>query len=618
MSLVSIVIPARNEQFLPQTIEDLLAKARGEIEIIAMLEGYWPESYPDDPENRVSYIHSTEPRGMRGAINAGAAIAKGKYVMKLDGHCMVGEGFDTILSSICQDNWVCVPTRHRLDAENWVVNDGGRPPINYLYMDRSNDEVNFKEWREKNSDRSLDKIRIDDLLSCQGSCYFLPRDYFYELELLDEEHYGTFRKDPQEVCFKAWCSGGRAVRIKDTWYAHLHKGKQYGRGYSTSRPDWAKGDEYVKRWFTDSAWDKQTKPFSWLLEKFKEMPGWEDYEPPKPAEVQPEEAQRKLPDLYQHLEVGGEAFSKPKPDRAQSRFWNEGKWQTFIDPLLPEDCTDQTFVEMGCNAGLFLKLAVDKGYRRVVGVEKDRTPVKEGLRYRDATGYDYEILKRKLGGSFGENGTFDIDELPVADLTLMSTFHYYIDINAWMKYLDVLKAKSCYVLLVSRPDLKEEHWRALASYAAVIGYFVDWQELGKVENISQADDPKPRDLYSVLFKSPLIRRVTIDEIDVRERPDDPMYVAMLDLAGRVAGGQDFDPFTTDYYRAWKERKVAKWSEKTLRTFVQMKADVMTDVRLTGLKDPLVVQRDGLKLCDGGHRLAMLEAMGYRSAIVREI
>lgn len=627
MATVSIVIPARNEQFLPQTINDLLAKARGEIEIIAVLDGYWPDPIISDP--RVHYIHFTEPRGMRATINMGVTIAKGKFIMKLDAHCMVAEGFDEVLSSVCQDNWICVPTRHRLDAENWVVNDGNRSPINYLYMDHSNDEVNFKEWREKNNDRSLDAIRIDDILSCQGSCYFMPRDYFYELELLDEEHYGTFRKDPQEVSFKAWCSGGRVVRIKDTWYAHLHKGKQYGRGYSTSRPDWAKGDEYVKRWFTDSAWGKQTVSFRTVMEHFSDMPGWVNFQWPTPA---PEETTvqapvevpalplpgRKLPNLYQYLEIGGQSFSKPHPDRAASKFWNEGRWHTFIEPLLPEECMDGVFVEMGCDAGLYLKLATDWGFRWVVGIEKNRTPVAEGLRYRDALGYRYRLLKRTLGGAFHEAGSFDIDELPVADVTLLSTFHYYVDINAWIKYVDNLRAKTCRVLIVSRPDLKDRHWEAGASYDAIRGYFDGWWEVGKIEGVPTEGDPKPRELFSVLLENPLLRRVPIEAIDTRGKPGDPMYQAMIDLAERIADGEPFDPLETEYYQRWGERKAGKWSERTLRRFVTLKASVMYSVRDEGPKEPLLVERDTLKLCDGGHRLVVLRALGCHFVIVREI
>ena len=105
----------------------------------------------------------------------------------------------------------------------------------------------------------------------------MHRDYFHDLELMDTENYGTFRKEPQEITFKAWLSGGRVIRNKKTWYAHLHKGKRYGRGYSSGRRDYKKGDTYLTNWISDSAWDKQTIPFKWLIDKF-EMPTWDEFD----------------------------------------------------------------------------------------------------------------------------------------------------------------------------------------------------------------------------------------------------------------------------------------------------------------------------------------------------
>jgi glycosyltransferase involved in cell wall biosynthesis len=642
MPRVSAIVLSRNEQFMNKTICDLLDKATGDVEVIAMLEGYWPNEILRGPEGKpipnLIYHHSGTPRGLRGAMNAGVAIASGEFVMKVDAHCMFGPGYDTILADNCEPNWVAVPTRYRLEPESWTrygPPEDKRPPINYLRLDPSNDGINVVLWKEKNRDRSLDAIEIDDILTMQGSCFFIPRAYYYELELLDIENYGSFRKDPQEVAFKAWCSGGRVIRNKLTWYAHLHKGRRYGRGYKPNRADWRKGDEYVKRWYVDAAWnEKQTKSFRWLMEKFGDMPGWAERLKGESMALDPETiraaiaeeeakivpmpvAPKKLPRLYQVLEVHGEPVSRPHGAKTASRFWNEGKWETFIAPLLPEDCADQTLVEMGTNAGLFLKLAKDRGYRQVVGIEKNKTPVAEGLKYRDALGYDYTLLKRSLGGKFGESGTFNIDELPVADVTIMSTFHYYIDINSWMKYLDRLAAKTCYALIVSRPELREKHWVAKASLAAVRDYFSDWQEVGLIQNVPKEGDSKPRDLYSVLFKSPLIRRIPMEALDIREKTTNSMHMAMVDLAGRLTEGEGFDLWETDYYKRWKERK-GKWSEKTLRRFVTLKANVMADVWADGLKDPIIVQREGLRLSDGGHRLVMLKALGYKSVIVREV
>lgn len=58
-SLVSIVIPSRNEEYLNQTVKDLLEKAQGDIEIIVTLDGYWPNPslIKDD---RIKLIHKSK------------------------------------------------------------------------------------------------------------------------------------------------------------------------------------------------------------------------------------------------------------------------------------------------------------------------------------------------------------------------------------------------------------------------------------------------------------------------------------------------------------------------------------------------------------------------------
>jgi glycosyltransferase involved in cell wall biosynthesis len=129
--MVSIVIPARNEQFLNKTIEELLSKSHGEIEILVHLDGYWSEPIGDP---RVRYIHRGEPIGMRRGITSCVQIARGEYVMKIDAHCMVDEGFDVKLVADCEPNWVVIPRRKRLDAERWEVQDVGKPDVDYNYL----------------------------------------------------------------------------------------------------------------------------------------------------------------------------------------------------------------------------------------------------------------------------------------------------------------------------------------------------------------------------------------------------------------------------------------------------------------------------------------------------
>ena len=279
--MVSIILPSRNEQFLPSTVRELLKKAEGEIEVIAVLDGYWEHDLPND--HRVRIVHFGESKGMRACINAGVAIARGEYVMKIDAHCMVDKGFDVKLAKDCEDDWIVVPRRKRLDAENWCIQDCGKPDIDYMYLcypddpnDRGGAGLHAREWKEKNRDKELRKDKIVDLMSFQGSCWFMKKSYFEFLDLMDEENYGKFGSEAQELGLKAWLSGGRVVRNKKTWYAHLHKGKKYGRGYFLDKRQMIKANEYTNKWIKNEAWDKQTINFSEHIEHFMPMPEWDE------------------------------------------------------------------------------------------------------------------------------------------------------------------------------------------------------------------------------------------------------------------------------------------------------------------------------------------------------
>lgn len=274
--MVSVVIPARNEQFLGKTVQELLDRAKGDVEVIVNLDGYLPELNKDP---RVTYIHRAESRGMRAGINAAVALAKGEYILKLDAHCMVSDGWDVELQKHCEDNWVVIPRRKRLDAENWCIQDVGKPDVDYEYLSFPDNPADFggpglngRIWTQRIQERK--DIMIDDNLSFQGSAWFMKKSYFYELELMDDVNYGTFWNEAQEIGLKCWLSGGRVITNKFVWYAHLHKGKKYGRGYSLDHSQLPIGAGYTKRWIKNNAWNKQTIPFEKLIEQFWPIPTW--------------------------------------------------------------------------------------------------------------------------------------------------------------------------------------------------------------------------------------------------------------------------------------------------------------------------------------------------------
>lgn len=284
MPELSVIIPNRNSPFTTKTIQDILEKSVGEVEIIVNVDENWPDPLFDD--KRVTYIHPGTPRGMRWGINAAVALAKGKYIMKTDDHCMFAQGFDKMLiENHLEDNWVQIPRRYSLDAENWKINEG-RPFRDYHYLcfpakGKAHDEgMHGVEWWSRQKERSAPEYDIDDTPSLQGSCWFMTKNHFDNfLHGLSEEGYGTFSQESQEIGLKTWLGGGRMVVNKKTWYAHLHKGNHYGKMYHLSRADnseQVEGTNWSAKHWMNNEEPGMIHTMEWFVtEKFPNMPTWE-------------------------------------------------------------------------------------------------------------------------------------------------------------------------------------------------------------------------------------------------------------------------------------------------------------------------------------------------------
>jgi len=280
---VSIIIPSRNEQFLYKTTQDILKKAKGDIEIIVVLEGYWPKTEEVIEDRRVRYLHKGSPEGMRKAINDAVSIATGEYIMKTDAHCMFDEGFDLKLKENMQDNWVVIPRRYSLDPENWCIQEG-RPIRDYHYLcypdpNKAHDGgMHGVEWPERTRELTDPKYDIDNTMSFQGSFWFMKKSWFVDFMggLDTKPIYGKsgWAQEPTEIGLKTWLGGGKVVVNKKTWYAHLHKGKKYGRGYDIDDKGVIEGHNYSAKYWMNNSWEKQKHTIDWLVNKFWPVPTW--------------------------------------------------------------------------------------------------------------------------------------------------------------------------------------------------------------------------------------------------------------------------------------------------------------------------------------------------------
>ena len=280
---LSVVIPNFNSPFTSKTIQGVLDNAGCEVEVIVNVEQNWPEPLIEDA--RVHYIHHSAPIGMRAGINACVALARGKYIMKLDDHCLVGKDFGKILIESHQPDWVQVPMRYALNAEEWKIEErtDDKYPICEMYQDfprkgKANDDgTHGVEWRERRN-QTKDQELVESP-SMQGSCWFMEKDYFHKLNLMDATGYGQFAQEAQEIGFKCWLSGGKLMINKKTFYAHLHKGNHYGRFYKMPSGN-ARADSWSASHWLNNEEPGMIHDFAWFInEKFPNMPGWpEDWQ----------------------------------------------------------------------------------------------------------------------------------------------------------------------------------------------------------------------------------------------------------------------------------------------------------------------------------------------------
>ena len=276
MSKTSIIIPSRNERYLSKTVDDVFAKATGEIEVIVVLDGLTSFPLPEERKN-LWFIHKASPEGLRPAIKDASYMANGKYLLKLDSHCMVSQGFDEVLKKDCEDNWVVVSRYYALDPEAWVVGDKkyysdyfylGCPWVNHRIF-------SFLDVPWRSRDKARKDILIDETMTMQASLWFMTANHFHNrLKDLDIERWGSWSCEQREIAIKTWLSGGRVMVNKNVWNAHYQRPIEERR---TLVPEYSrKVDLYIHRNFTlyflNNEWKGQIHKFDWLIERFWPLP----------------------------------------------------------------------------------------------------------------------------------------------------------------------------------------------------------------------------------------------------------------------------------------------------------------------------------------------------------
>ncbi len=298
---------------------------------------------------------------------------------------------------------------------------------------------------------------------------------------------------------------------------------------------------------------------------------------------------------YQYLE--GEPMTERDMQETGSPFWNAGKWKNFVAPFLPADCSGLTLVDMGCNAGLFLKLAEDLGFR-AIGVDDNKEAVQRGLAWRDKNGSGYQMIQARMEDC--------IDGLPVADYTILANTHYYFRIEDWLDYLDKLQHKTIHCIVVTDEKRLVNRCWASPDTEAIRKCFKNWDEVGFVD-VLPAEGAHSRKLRSLCFRSRSISKIPVDSLDSSNHVQDRFW-AQLDAGTHYK--------ETGYYRILRKYR-AKWGEAYLDRWIERKGALYEDVKANGLKRAVIADTAG-RILDGNHRYSMWRNLGHGDIFSRMI
>lgn len=351
---LSILIPALREEFISNTVADIVKNKRGNTEVIVGLDGEWAEpGIADHPDVRI--VYSPKNLGQRGMTNYICKMSRAKYVAKCDAHCAFDEGFDVKLMEALEghDNWTIVPVMRNMHVFDWVctncemryyqgekpdkcrneictfsedeVNHGtldfvkdivwvGKPSPQSTAYRFTPDRLQFKYFGALKKQQEQRDEEIAETMSLQGSFFMLTRDKYWELNISDES-WGGWGQQGTEVALKTWLSGGRVVVHRGTWYAHMFRtNDQLSFPWNSGKIKESQGSQQHRArkacvdMFKNNRWDKQVRGLSWLVERF-----WEPLQQEKGYQPEQNDRPWTKEDLAELKKTEGRFSGEPQP-----------------------------------------------------------------------------------------------------------------------------------------------------------------------------------------------------------------------------------------------------------------------------------------------------------------
>jgi hypothetical protein len=318
---ISVLIPSRKEEFLAKTVEDILENTDNTTEIIVVLDGELAN--PGLPDNeRLTVIYLPESIGQRASTNLACKLSQAKYIIKCDAHVSFDKGLDrkmleaferagdnTLMAPIMKNlhcfNLVCPdghsryqspdgPCQHKIGEKNgkdilcgketkkdivWISKKSPQS-VSYCFDSEPHFQY-FKEYAKRPEyKKDLEETGLTKTMSLQGSFFMCTRKKFWELNICDDEGFGSWGSMGIEISMKFWLSDGQVLVNHNTWNSHMFRtqGSTFGFPYPQSGRQVQNAKKYARDLFFNNKWPLQIHPLSWVLDKFKPINGWTDKE----------------------------------------------------------------------------------------------------------------------------------------------------------------------------------------------------------------------------------------------------------------------------------------------------------------------------------------------------
>ena len=249
---VVVIIPCCCEKawMIQRTVDSLRENAAGPIEIYVVYDG----EYGDNIEG-ASVMRLTERVGQRVIVNMVVKQTTGKYILRMDGHCLMSPAWDARMKESCGNHTTVTTMLDSLTDE--MKPKGMDNGFVYIKPDMS---VALRRGWTLIQDRKTE----EETMTTIGTAFMMTRDDWEWCEGLNEE-YGVYGGIGAELALKFWLRGGRVIIRTDVVCYH------YFRAQTPFKLDITQKKlamDMLYRQYISGENKTLTKPFEWLLCKF--------------------------------------------------------------------------------------------------------------------------------------------------------------------------------------------------------------------------------------------------------------------------------------------------------------------------------------------------------------